>query len=615
MKHLITLVSVFYCDQTGLFHFMVNGMSVCEIGFIVFYGISSYRLRIVMDHVIHGTTPVHGNSFRSYESELSDLVECWLHKYCKNYGDHQPDTSEVHLPANILKNEMYDVFIDDMRLLFNDYPSYSLFLHVWRTKFPFLKIPSAIRMGKCDICEKYDKLIADEKNGVKKRKYLDLRRIHHAKFKAERDWLTQLAFLAAETPSLMQFVCMDYMNPLRLPHFAELPKSCFTKQRVKFEVFGLIDHSFSTRSYATHFQHWSHDPNLNLSLLFSYLRKCRMAGKLSDKLILNTDNCFRDNKNKYTFAFLIMLIHYGWFSSVEFHLLMPGHSHYCVDRDCFACIGRKKWAANCPHPEHFWDKFLPSCFTSPSVIPPTKLDIDAVWDWKTFFSPHIGNVSGYAHVRSFKFTKNSSNSVTMHYKHDMLEPIWKGVAEDIGFTLLDSVPTGFPSVIPPSPLDPTVFKDIPHFQRWLNEKEYNWWVHFQNNQYPDDAFCASFDDFWLVEPRLVEQFDIDPVELDLPTNPIIMPDHGLVHVDQLLINTFVVLSFDNRDYSLAKVINTINGIKLNLFDFDDKSLSLTPTKLFMTVSLEHIFFWNIKPTKQMKLDKRKFAKIVKKFNK
>jgi hypothetical protein len=197
----------------------------------------------------------------------------------------------------------------------------------------------------------------------------------------------------------------------------------------------------------------------------------------------------------------------------------------------------------------------------------------------------------------------------------MLEPIWKGVAEDIGFTLLDSVPTGFPSVIPPSPLDPTVFKDIPHFQRWLNEKEYNWWVHFQNNQYPDDAFSANFDDFWLVEPRLVEQFDIDPVELDLPTNPIIMPDHGLVHVDQLLINTFVVLSFDNRDYSLAKVINTINGIKLNLFDFDDKSLSLTPTKLFMTVSLEHIFFWNIKPTKQMKLDKRKFAKIVKKFNK
>ena len=114
---------------------------------------------------------------------------------------------------------------------------------------------------------------------------------HHAMFKEERDWLTKLSFLAAETPSLIQFICTDYMNPLRLPHFAELPKSCFTKTRVKYEVFGWVDHSFTSRNYVTHFQHWQHNANMNISLLFSYLRKCREVNQLSDKLILNTNNC------------------------------------------------------------------------------------------------------------------------------------------------------------------------------------------------------------------------------------------------------------------------------------------------------------------------------------
>ena len=57
--------------------------------------------------------------------------------------------------------------------------------------------------------------------------------------------------IAADHPESCHFVCTDYMNPLRLPHFCELPKSCFTKRRPKYEVFHLVHWSRSKRAYAT----------------------------------------------------------------------------------------------------------------------------------------------------------------------------------------------------------------------------------------------------------------------------------------------------------------------------------------------------------------------------
>ena len=394
-----------------------------------------------------------------------------------------------------------------------EFPSQSLFLHIWNTEYPHLKIPKAIRMGKCDVCEKYDHLIANEKSKQVVKKLYDARLSHHLKFQQERDWLTVLTMTAQDYPSTVHYICTDYMNPIKLPHFCELPKSCFSKRRPKMEVFGLVDWSTKARSYATHFNWWKHDANMNISLLFSHLRTVRLQGYRSAKLLLNTDNCFRDNKNKYTFAFLLMLVHYGWYDTIEFHLMMPGHSHFCVDRDCFACIGKRKWKSNCPTMEAFWATFLPLCIKGTDVIPPSQLQIPAVWDWKSFFTPCLNKISGYAHVRSFKFQRDPhSNSVVMYYKLDMLKPAWKGFLDDFGFQVLNTIPQGFPNIIPPTPIPPSEFTDITHFHQFMTQHSINHWDKFIVEQFPPDAFQQQYTDFWCqhVHNPIVEEEYIPP---------------------------------------------------------------------------------------------------------
>eukprot|EP01126_Amoeba_proteus_P041047 TRINITY_DN4405_c0_g1_i14.p1 TRINITY_DN4405_c0_g1~~TRINITY_DN4405_c0_g1_i14.p1 ORF type:complete len:146 (+),score=12.75 TRINITY_DN4405_c0_g1_i14:681-1118(+) len=123
------------------------------------------------------------------------------------------------------------------------------------------------------------------------------------------------------------YISTDYMMPLRLLHFSNFPQGLLTKQRIKLNVFGLIDTSRHVRTYTTHFDFWPHDWNVYLSLLFYHLYSVRKGGNLSNTLILNCDNSFKDNKNQFVLAFLLISIQKDWYKMIEFHFLMPGHSH------------------------------------------------------------------------------------------------------------------------------------------------------------------------------------------------------------------------------------------------------------------------------------------------
>jgi hypothetical protein len=57
--------------------------------------------------------------------------------------------------------------------------------------------------------------------------------------------------------------------------------------------------------------------------------------------MLQFDNCWRDNKNRWLFGFISHLIELGWFDRVEIYFLKPGHSHDMVDALCFAPLGKK----------------------------------------------------------------------------------------------------------------------------------------------------------------------------------------------------------------------------------------------------------------------------------
>ena len=81
------------------------------------------------------------------------------------------------------------------------------------------------------------------------------------------------------------------------------------------------------------------DPNLTIECLnrvFKREEEQRPNG-LPETLYLELDNCFRENKNTFTFAFLVWIIERGVFKEIFVSFLPVGHTHF--DPDQFAsCI-------------------------------------------------------------------------------------------------------------------------------------------------------------------------------------------------------------------------------------------------------------------------------------
>ena len=615
-KSLMDILQQMYDVEEDKFNLFVMGIAVCEVGFQAFYGISNYKYKVACDHVRNNTHPVHGNARRDYDAYLSDLCYDWLRHLCDVHGDHLPNKPEVHLPPDSFKYDWYGVFKKEMSILNNPIPSPSLFYGVWRARFPNLKIPETIYLGKCSLCCEYDTAIRDAKTFNVKSAYRKARKQHRLQCENERTDLMAMASLARDSPTDTHFVGIDAMNPLHLPHLSELPKPCFTKRRPKLHVYGLVDWSTGKRSYATFLQWWSKDTNLNLSILFAHLRKMKQEGYKARKLVLNMDNA-KDNKNQYMLAFCIMLVKMGWYESVELHFLMPGHSHFYVDRDCFAMIGKHKRKFNIMHPDAFWDTFVDKCFPK-ATVKPTRLDFPAVYDWKSYFDSHIRPLQGHSLVRSFRIVCDPSTNIPVMYtKANLTKLSWVGFYDVFGYRLMQSLPDGIPQIIPPTPLPETEFVDIPSFFSYISPTSITAWQKLMQQQFHDGAFCLRIEDFWCLDVDFLEDPEqtIVAIEHDVPEAPIRIRNHPPI-VDLQQVEKGVFLAFrTGNSFSIGKVRVVTDTIELKLYKLDDNNFIVRDeAHSEVECCASDVLLYNIQPTKTGKLkvyDARKISAALK----
>lgn len=158
------------------------------------------------------------------------------------------------------------------------------------------------------------------------------------------------------------------------------------------------------RFYYTHLNHWIHTADMHISIMFCYLRQLKEAGRLKSHLIIQTDNCWKDNKNRYWMSFWAFMIHLGWVDSVEHVFLPPGHSHDMVDNKCFKPIGRTSrlcwdiWTI--PDFQSFKDRAF--CGNS---IAPSDLQNISMFAWSNFFSPFLRKFKWHSKFRAFLWKK------------------------------------------------------------------------------------------------------------------------------------------------------------------------------------------------------------------
>jgi hypothetical protein len=148
-------------------------------------------------------------------------------------------------------------------------------------------------------------------------------------FFKEREKLTERDLAAARSPKKIMSISMDGKAPILIPHIPRLAKSLFLKYHIRQQLWGLVNFGRKEYEFFPYFDWWRHDPNLTLSFFWRHLSRTLSESTDSfDVLYINADNCARENKNRWMFPFLALLVHKKYFKSIELHFLMPGHSRY-----------------------------------------------------------------------------------------------------------------------------------------------------------------------------------------------------------------------------------------------------------------------------------------------
>ena len=483
------------------FIFKVNNVPVCGTAFERFWNITNYTRRHVTDCIRSGmpATAPHGNESREYLNFKTRLVESWLDDFCL-VCEQQPDSDEVHTVERYKKIDIYDAMISEMRFSYsaNNLPSSQLFYQVWKKSFKHLKIPKECRLGRCDECATLTESIRTSTG--KLRASWTARKIgHHLACNQEREAMTACHNRSKTDPTEWTCLCTDWSNPHFMPHLARQPKGWMTKKRLKYHVFGIANTGSKQVFLYPHLEFWTHDANLHISFLFCYLHRLRHEGTLGKNLMIQMDNCWRDNKNQWLFGFFCHLVHLGWFQTVELLYLRPGHSHDTVDRACFSPLGKTTrsmysyWT-----PDQFWDEFVVRGFAR-QTVKAQKLEDMCVFDWKDWMQPSLRTITMHSFQRAFLITKQESDTV-LFFKKNLKRFDWRGLrrAPDQGLRILSEPLRGTPDVIPPTLLEPETYEDISSLSA-MPPMYQSFWLNFGDHQHSDSYGTLPQhldEDFW-----------------------------------------------------------------------------------------------------------------------
>ena len=250
------------------------------------------------------------------KTEAQVQVIQWLDSYVKAVGQFMPHVSEIHLPPGNWAM-VYELCVTDLKAELGDDAAVctaSYFASIRKAHFPTVKVPPQQRFTKCKICtglkaEKARTLIPSELKDIKQRHEKHLQQLMKERRKYWRR--RRKARHNAEYLSII-IDGMDQHKTL-LPRFMEQSSSMSRSLRLKAHIIGVIVHGRKNFVYISNDRIHS-DPNLTIHCLLRTL--LQLPRPLPKILYLQADNAFRENKNKFVFAFLGALVESGLFTKV-----------------------------------------------------------------------------------------------------------------------------------------------------------------------------------------------------------------------------------------------------------------------------------------------------------
>ena len=303
----------------------------------------------------------------------ADSITTWLTEYAVSF-EWQPDKHEIHLtvPSRkwVWETYMYEVEHTKDPKGRRVYLAVTLeyFRSVWKNRMPHIKLLKYQRFTMCNTCT----MIRFKKSQTRDVKTLNLLNRwlnQHVMFiRQERGayaWrINQSLVNSEECMSLVQdgSICAAYA----LPHILIKTKDVEGAARMKVPFVATQIHGVGKMFHLVP-EHIKKDSNLAIELIHRALvYTIKKKGRLPRKLYFQTDNCWREYKNMYVLAFLVLLVMCGVFETIEMNFLPLGHTHIDID----AIIARVSVAARhnrCETIEDFVELIRKAILDTPHV--------------------------------------------------------------------------------------------------------------------------------------------------------------------------------------------------------------------------------------------------------
>ena len=273
-----------------------------------------------------------------------DCIISFLRNYADACGDMMPNALFTNLP-DAGRLDVYEKFKKGFK---KHYPSEtppvtSFFYAIWKGHCTGIRLRRNHGFARCEICVLLKSEIAEnQKNGSIVRQATKSLRKHLDLVMEERRMYQNRCQRAIRYPKKYTSIVVDGADQKAygLPHFLDKSKAD-RGHKFKVKCVGCLKHRASKKLWMyVMTEEFLTGANHIIEVIHRVLAALKAeAGRLTEVLYVQVDNCTRENKNRYFFGYLELLVALGVYLEVEVSFLPVGHTHTDIDQ-AFSVVSR-----------------------------------------------------------------------------------------------------------------------------------------------------------------------------------------------------------------------------------------------------------------------------------
>ena len=315
-------------------------IQVCRQTFSNIFALSHKAVQVLsekkkMGEMVYTDKRGKSNKPRKYGPLIREQIKEHIKSFPYEENHYSRNKSKKQfLSSDLNVNRLYLAF----RLKFPDInATYKYYMEVFKKDFPHLRFGRP-KTDTCSVCDLHNNKIKCcqndiDKNSTKEKLELHQRKAEKARIKMEED-----ANMSQVPTANITMMSIDLEQVLFLPTLTHT-QMFYSRQ---LSCYNLGIHISDTAT--AHMCLWDESiTGRGGNEISSALLKCLtlQANSLKRNLVIWSDNCIGQNKNKMLLFLFIYLVATGKFDKIEQKFLVSGHSYLACDRD-FAQIERRK---------------------------------------------------------------------------------------------------------------------------------------------------------------------------------------------------------------------------------------------------------------------------------